>query len=56
MEPIKEGRVTKADLKLALNDAKLELQYKDEVIEDLRRDLRKVELVYSALLDYAVDK
>ena len=56
MEPIKKGKVTKADLQIALNNANLELTHKDEVIEDLQKDLRKAKLVYSALLAYTVDK
>ena len=56
MEPIKKGKVTKADLEIALNNAKLELEAEKTNANYLRRELAKSEMAYDALLNYTVDK
>ena len=56
MEPIKKGKVTKADLQLALNSMELQLDVEQSNGKYLLRELEKSRLAYDALLNYTVDK
>ena len=56
MSVVKKGKVTKADLELALNDANLTVQQLEEVIVDLEFQLTKATIAYDALLNYTASQ
>ena len=56
METIKKGKVTKADIQIALNSVELQLDAEKSNGKYLRRELEKSRLAYDALLNYTVDK